>query len=173
LAQRVASLRPHTILEIGTAEGGTLFILSRCAPPDATFISLDLPAGTFGGGYPAWRGAVYQRLALPGQTVHLIRGDSHEESSLARVRSLLAGSPVDVLFIDGDHSYEGVKRDFELYSPLVRPGGFIALHDIARHPADVGCEVDRFWNEIRNNRRTEEIVENPDQGGKGIGVLWV
>jgi len=49
LAQRVSALRPRTLLEIGTAEGGTLFVLSQCAAPDATFISLDLP----GGGYPA------------------------------------------------------------------------------------------------------------------------
>lgn len=172
LAQRVSALQPRTILEVGTAGGGTLFILSRCALPDATIISLDLPAGNFGGGYPIWRGAVYRRLVLPRQTVHLIRGNSHDEGNVARVRSLLAGSPVDVLFIDGDHSYAGVKRDFELYHSLVRLGGFVAFHDIVRHPANVGCQVDRFWAEIRNNYRTEELVENPDQGGKGIGVLW-
>ena len=91
---------------------------------------------------------------------------------MARVRSLLAGSPVDVLFIDGDHSYAGAKRDFELYHSLVRLGGFVAFHDIVRHAANVGCQVDRFWAEIRNNYRTEELVENPDQSGKGIGVLW-
>ena len=173
LAQRVSALRPRTLLEIGTAEGGTLFILSQCADPNATFISLDLPAGTFGGGYPTWRGAIYKKLTRPEQTLHLIRGNSHEAGSLERVRNLLSGSPLDLLFIDGDHSYDGVKRDFELYSPLVRPGGLVALHDIARHPADVGCEVDRFWVETRGGFRNEELVENPDQGGKGIGVLWV
>jgi predicted O-methyltransferase YrrM len=172
LADRVSALRPRTLLEIGTAEGGTLFILGRCAAADATLISLDLPAGSFGGGYPAWRGRFYKRLTLPGQTLHLLRGDSHQPISLDKVRSLLRGAPLDFLFIDGDHSYSGVRRDFELYSPLVRPGGLIAFHDIARHPADVGCEVDRFWAEIRSRFRYEELIENPDQGGKGIGLLW-
>jgi hypothetical protein len=36
---------------------------------------------------------------------------------------------IDFLFIDGDHSYEGVKRDFELYSTLMNPKGIIVLHD--------------------------------------------
>jgi hypothetical protein len=34
-----------------------------------------------------------------------------------------------LLFIDGDHRYEGVRRDFEMYSPLVGAGGLIAFHD--------------------------------------------
>ncbi len=36
---------------------------------------------------------------------------------------------IDVLFIDGDHSYEGVKQDFELYSNILNPKGIIILHD--------------------------------------------
>lgn len=172
LATRVSVLQPRRLLEIGTAGGGTLFILGRCAAAGATLISVDLPAGSFGGGYPFWRGTFYKRLTLPGQTLHLLRGDSHQQTSLERVRSLLYGVHLDFLFIDGDHSYSGVKRDFELYSPLVRSGGLIAFHDIARHPANVGCKVDRFWAEIRSRFRHEELIENPDQGGKGIGILW-
>jgi len=48
----------------------------------------------------------------------------------------LNGEPLDFLFIDGDHTYEGVKRDFEMYSPLVRNGGIIAFHDIVKHPPE-------------------------------------
>jgi predicted O-methyltransferase YrrM len=36
---------------------------------------------------------------------------------------------IDVLFIDGDHSYEGVKKDFELYSTLMSEKGIIIIHD--------------------------------------------
>jgi predicted O-methyltransferase YrrM len=36
---------------------------------------------------------------------------------------------IDFLFIDGDHSYEAVKRDFNLYFDFIRPGGTIVLHD--------------------------------------------
>lgn len=43
---------------------------------------------------------------------------------------------IDVLFIDGDHSYEGVKLDFELYSKLLSPKGVILLHDTDQNYAD-------------------------------------
>lgn len=51
---------------------------------------------------------------------------------------------MDFLFIDGDHAYEGVKADFEMYSPLVRKGGLVALHDICVHPPEMDCHVDKF-----------------------------
>jgi hypothetical protein len=34
-----------------------------------------------------------------------------------------------MLFIDGEHEYEQVKRDFEAWSPFVRPNGYVAFHD--------------------------------------------
>ena len=39
------------------------------------------------------------------------------------------GAPIRLLLIDADHSYEGVRRDFERWSPLVAPGGLIVFHD--------------------------------------------
>jgi len=46
------------------------------------------------------------------------------------VRGILGSRKLDFLFIDGDHSYEGVRRDFEMYSPLVREGGIICMQCI-------------------------------------------
>ncbi|MEO0196406.1 MAG: class I SAM-dependent methyltransferase [candidate division WOR-3 bacterium] len=45
---------------------------------------------------------------------------------------MLGNSKLDFLFIEGNHSYEGVKMDFEMYFPLVRKGGIIAFHDIVK-----------------------------------------
>lgn len=85
----------------------------------------------------------------------------------------MGAQELDYLFIDGDHKYEGVKRDFELYAPLVRKGGLIALHDIAEHPPTAGCEVSQFWNEIKGRYRHLEMIANRQQGWAGIGVLYV
>src|SRR4051812_36376995 len=52
LLSRVKQLRPARVLEIGTASGGSLFALTRVASPEAHLISLDLPGGPGGGGYP-------------------------------------------------------------------------------------------------------------------------
>jgi len=41
---------------------------------------------------------------------------------------------VDLLFIDGDHSYEGCRLDFEMYRDLVAPDGLIVFHDICMFP---------------------------------------
>lgn len=80
---------------------------------------------------------------------------------------------MDFLFIDGDHTYEGVKKDFEMYSSLVRRGGLIAFHDIVPHPLETGCEVNKFWNEIKYFYKYIEIVRDWNQGWAGIGVLYV
>ncbi len=58
------------------------------------------------------------------------------------------GGPIRFLLIDGDHSYEGVRDDFELWSPLVAPGGLIVFHDYLMPDAEVGRFVD---SEVRKN----------------------
>ena len=81
------------------------------------------------------------------------------------------GDKIDVLFIDGDHTYAGVKADFDLWSPLVRPGGLVIFHDILPHKHVAGCEVDRLWGELKTRFPAIEFVENPEQGWAGIGVI--
>jgi predicted O-methyltransferase YrrM len=162
--------KPRRILEIGTAQGGNFFLLARAAAPDAHLISLDLPGGLGGGGYSPWKTHVYRRLLIRNQTATFIRADSHAPQSLDSVRAALKGSPVDLLFIDGDHTHEGVKQDFSMYSELVHPEGLIALHDIVPNPAPE-CKVDLFWNELRRQVPVEEFVHDWNQGTMGIGVV--
>jgi predicted O-methyltransferase YrrM len=173
LLKLVERLKPRVILEIGTAAGGTLFLFCRASDPKATIISIDLPGGRFGGGYPKWKIPLYKSFAKDLQRIHLIRANSHDSKTLEKVKSFLRGRRIDFLFIDGDHSYEGVRRDFEMYSSLVRSGGIIAFHDIVIHPPQTGCEVSKFWNEIKNSYKYVEIVKDWNQKWAGIGVLYV
>ena len=108
---------PRSILEIGTASGGTLFLLTRVAAADARLVSVDLPGGPGGGGYPAWKIPLFEAFPLPGQRLALIRDNSHDLAVRARVADLIGETGLDFLLIDGDHSYEGVKSDFEMYGP--------------------------------------------------------
>jgi predicted O-methyltransferase YrrM len=171
--ETIEELRPKHILEIGTAAGGTFFLLARAAHPEATIISLDLPGGEFGGGYANWKTQVFRRAVLKGQIPHFIRSDSHSIESLEQVRGILGGAPLDVLFIDGDHTYEGVKRDFELYAPLVRRGGMVVLHDIAQHLPNSACNVRLYWKDLQSRYPVREIIESENQGWAGIGVIRV
>lgn len=45
--------------------------------------------------------------------------------------------PIDLLFLDGDHSYEAVLRDLDGWAGHVRPGGYLAMHDVV-HPLHDG-----------------------------------
>ena len=173
LGEILSAQRPECALEIGTAHGGTLFFLTRLAIPCATIVSVDLPGGWFGGGYTARRAWLYKRFAQGSQRLHLLRGDSHADEMLERAKAALGGQTLDYLFIDGDHTYNGVKRDFELYVPLVRKGGIVALHDIAEHSPASGCDVSRFWKDVKSQYRHTEIIRDPRQGWGGIGVLYV
>ena len=145
-------------------------MLARLAASNATIISIDLPGGRFGGGQTRLRSLLYRTFGKLFQRMHLIRGDSHAEEVCTRVKRITQS--LDVLFIDGDHSYEGVKSDFLMYAPLVRPGGIVAFHDIAEHPEKAGGDVPRLWNEVKTLHRNEEIIENREQGW-GIGILYV
>jgi predicted O-methyltransferase YrrM len=89
------------------------------------------------------------------------------------IKGILNGKKIDFLFIDGDHSYLGVKKDFELYAPLVKRGGIIAFHDIVPSFLCPEVKVHKFWNEIKINYRYKEIVKDPNQDAYGIGVLYV
>ena len=57
-------------------------------------------------------------------------GFSHDHAPAFR-------EPIDLLFLDGDHSFDAVQRDYRDWAPKVRPGGFLVLHDVV-HPVHEG-----------------------------------
>lgn len=172
LVKMVFALKPKVLLEIGTATGGTLFLFSKVASTQCSIISIDLAQGRFGGGYPVWRIPLYRSFASAEQKIHLIRTSSHRNTALKRVKEIIGERLIDFLYIDGDHSYEGVKKDFQMYSPFVKKGGLIAFHDITVIPSEPGCEVHKFWEEIKPSYGHSEIINDKKQAGGGIGILF-
>ena len=178
LVSVVAARSPRCVVEIGTAYGGTFFGLGWGASDDAVLVSVDLRHGEFGGGYPPWRGRLYSSFRRASQRVFLIEGDSHEATTLAAVEAAVAGRTIDLLFIDGDHTYDGVRADFETYSGLVTPGGMIGFHDIVPEKSEQFSAVrvatggvPQFWRETRAGYAYDEFVEDWQQGAFGIGLL--
>src|SRR5262249_52886582 len=126
----------------------------------------------YGGGYPIWKKFMFSWFVGPAQSVYLVRGNSHDPSTVERVETLLGGRKVDVIFIDGDHSYAGIRQDFLEYRRLVRQGGIVAFHDIVHNRFDPDIDVARFWDELKVCFKYEEIIDSPDQGNFGIGIVY-
>lgn len=167
--------RPHkTVLEIGTCKGGTLWFWHHL-PNNNTVVSVDMPNGEFGGGPTSDDRDKILNWVSDKQNTILVTGDSHKEETLTEVKEALAGELADILFIDGDHTYEGVKKDFEMYSPLVKNGGLIVLHDIVDHSeSNPACQVEKFWQELTTTIYPMGIfwaIIDPARCWAGIGVM--
>jgi len=163
-------VKPKVVLEIGTARGGTLLLFSNIAEEEATLISVDLYQ-------TIEKRILFRYIKKVKQKIYLIQGDSHSIETLRKIKAILRDNKVDFIFIDADHSYEGVKKDFEMYSPLVRKGGIIAFHDIIPDyytkygikTSSWAGEVYKFWNEVKEKYEHLEIVKDRSQDGAGIG----
>jgi cephalosporin hydroxylase len=168
---------PENLLEIGTAQGGMFFALAHVALSGAKLASVDLPGGNFGGGYTSRGEERIKSYVLPTQKIKMLQADSHDADTHARVVDWLEDEPLDFLMIDGDHSREGVRQDWEMYGPLVGSGGIVAFHDVAPHESDPQCQVSGLWQEIKTTHNTSEIIQPPKANGSGqwggIGVVFV
>lgn len=153
------------VCEIGSRDAGTSVLLSRVLRPGGLIV-MDLYAKN------RWR---LRGAAPEGQTVHVIDGDSTQGLTVARLRRRLRGRHLDLLLIDGDHRWSGVRQDFINYREFVRDGGLIAFHDICE-VTDPGAgasagDVPAFWKLISTIYPSDEFIETPGQQGLGIGVV--
>ena len=162
LLRRAVELPARNVMEIGIWYGGTLRAWQALLPANGFIIALDVNLKEVDKSTEA------PKEQLP--ETHYIEFDSKSPAAVARTKELLADRMLDVLWIDGDHDYEGVKSDYDLYSPFVRSGGLIAFHDIAECPSQPWVGVRRFWLEIKDTMPSQEAIGEP-KGWGGIGIL--
>lgn len=84
-----------------------------------------------------------------------LKGWSHDASVLADVRANI--DRIDFLFIDGDHAYEGVLRDWRLYSPFLASGSIVAMHDIGWATGVQQVVAEEIRPRIRNEYRLPNL----------------
>jgi len=172
LIEQIVILKPQVFVEIGSREGGSLWMIGQYLPSGATIISIDLAGEAWG-----WESSkpkkshVAQLLQEQGFDVHLIEMDSQREETVQQLRHFLRESPIDLLFIDGDHRWEGVLMDWKLYHPLVRPGGAIVFHDVIRSAKTPKVKVWILWDVLKTIFPNKEFIARPERGF-GIGILW-
>ena len=166
---------PVRICELGLFLGGTNLMLTHALPTVQLMIGVDLHVRNK---------SQLRYYANPSQRQIFAEGGSCDSTTLEKVAQALGSEKLDLLFIDADHSYAGVKQDFMHYRHFVRDGGIIAFHDIIpdhltkfKHdPATwMGArsgEVYLFWTNLkRYYENTREFVIDYEQDGCGIGAL--
>jgi cephalosporin hydroxylase len=169
LAEFIKKHNPKITVEIGSKFGGTFMIWNEVF--DGIKISVDLVAGIHGG---ITREETDKRNDLFNSKYNdcvFIEGNSHEQSTYDKLVEVLDGKEVDFMFIDGDHTYEGVKQDFKMYSPLVKKGGHVAFHDIndTEYHRGRNVFVEQLWTELEGDK----IEFNVNEEWGGIGVISV
>lgn len=155
-------------LEIGTNQGGTFYAWT-CASNPGVRISIDIPHGEFGTNNFNQQQRNSILSGYPGNC-YFISNNSQDPLNLIKVEQYLKGEKLDFLFIDGDHTEEGVTKDFFLYKHLVKENGWIGFHDIkdSKFHHENNCFVDKFWNKISGDKI--EFID-PSTGFGGIGFI--
>ncbi len=116
------------IVEIGVFEGRTTRMLAEDADADAVVYGIDpFLSGRFG---ISWG----ERIARRYNGKHLGSGKMRFVPKLSTEVDGDVPTPVDFVFIDGDHSLDGIKADWAYWSERLAPGGIIALHDTLLTP---------------------------------------
>ncbi len=162
--------QPKCVVEIGTSQCGVTFLLSHVLKSASLVIGIDLFVKN------EFLLRYFSRFK---QRIKFIEGSSYAASTVKKVKNTLGGKKVDLLFIDGDHSYDGVKNDFLNYRQFVAEDGIIAFHDIlpdystryGQKTFNYAGGVPDFYNKIKQLYPCVEFVDNPGSDGFGIGLI--
>lgn len=155
----IAPLKPQRIVEIGTWKGYSAEVwIEACKPSD--FITIEKDSENIceykvkGISYRSW-----------------YNSDSHDPKVLETLKIYIP--EIDFLFIDGDHSYEGVKKDWEMYGSLVRKGGIVVFHDCIYTSDDPNApvQVKPLWDDLNKSYPYVEIKTT--EKSTGMGVLFI
>ncbi len=162
----IGALRPRIVAELGTLGGNSFFAFCQAAvahevPAQLTAIDTwqgDAHAGLYGEDVFAdvrrYRDANYP------QSAHLMR------TLFDDARPKFAAGSIDLLHIDGLHTYDAVRHDFETWLDAVSPRGVVLFHDIAVRESGFG--VWQLWDELSARYPAFAFAH-----GHGLGVLGV
>jgi methyltransferase family protein len=160
----VSGLRPRLLVELGTHKGLSYFTFCQ-AIKENQIDGLCYAVDTFEG--DAHTGAYdetifqevseYNRRHYPGFSyiTRMLFEDAARHFS---------DEAIDLLHIDGLHTFEAVSGDFRTWFPKVRPGGIVLFHDVQARREDFG--VWKFWEDVQQEHETFTFNH-----GFGLGVL--
>jgi hypothetical protein len=158
--------------EIGARHGDTFHAVMSSLPEKSKGVAVDLPGALWGTEKSRQHlKCVIADLRGRGYEATALFGDSQTD---ATQRILIGRGPFDAVLIDGDHTYYGARRDWELYRGLAP---IVAFHDIVGNGErekvhGTPVEVPRLWAEIKaSGIKTVEFVSPGSVMGIGVCLL--
>lgn len=162
----VRNVKPHVIVELGTHYGTSFFSMVQAVKDEK--LKTELHA------IDSWEGdpqaGFYDESVIdtvtrlkdtfyPKQAIHLHQ--MYFDNALPSFKD----SSIDLLHIDGLHTYEAVKHDFDTWISKVKPSGIVLFHDTNERKGDFG--VYKLWEELEKKYETIQFYHS-----HGLGVLF-
>lgn len=163
----LSKFKIHSYMEIGVRTGGTFLTvcsyLEKMNPKFKRSIAIDINETPL---------TKFIEMCKPNHSMEFHQMDSKSEE----FHEFSKNNPVDCVFIDGDHSYEGVKNDFACIQETAK---IICIHDIYN---DLCPDIMVYWNELKNTmyekydfyefiEQYTDVVQRTKQRHMGIGVM--
>lgn len=147
LLAKIASQQSGPIVEIGCAFGASSAVWLLHSRPGTKLHSIDPfvvdSMAPFRATAEKCRGNVLRILKFFKRQSKFADWSLHQDFSFNVVKNWT--EPIDVIFIDGDHTYPAVKQDFEDWYPLVKTGGLILFHDSRKETGTDPNTFNRGW----------------------------
>lgn len=136
-------------IEVGTQDKGNIAWLARTKlAPGATVIDIDFNI------YPHHDKKIADEMVTGGFDYHALRGDCLSSKIVGEVRRILNDRKADLIFCDSHYTYDHTIKEFGLYFPFVKDGGFLFFHD-AQWSGDPNGE----WPEFRKRGKGYAVAD--------------
>lgn len=160
----VSTLKPARVVELGTHYGVSFFAFCEAAQnlSESTFVfAVDTWQGDIHSG--AYNEDVYSKVMLHWEKHHR-RRSRLVRSTFDAAAAQFEDQSIDILHLDGLHTYEAVRHDYQTWLPKLKDESIVLFHDINVRERDFG--VWKLWEEIRSEHITYEVMN-----GHGLGIL--
>jgi cephalosporin hydroxylase len=140
LQEIIWEMRPDVVLETGIAHGGSLIFsasMLQLLGGEGFVLGVDIDIRAHN------RSAIEAHPMAP--RIRMIQGSSIDEGTAAQVRQAVAGCRNPLVVLDSNHTHEHVLRELELYSPLVKKGGWLVIFDTVVEIMPGDFYPDRPW----------------------------